>query len=210
MPLPGPLKPEAILKSRGAASAARAYWRYSLPFAAAFLASNLAALFLLGSSVPAALEYAALGLAILLVGMPVIESTKAAIIYATYKLYGRSRSSYGQLAAMTLYSSFPMVIFFPLLAFIFINFLVHPVVSSQNLIPDLSYQLLLLSGAKSLMIPVTLVPILWKLAVCTKTLSKKQGIGLRASLAISSIGLVLVILLFGIAYSYLSITGAVR
>ena len=199
------LKPEAILKSTNLAAAIKAHWGYSKYFAIIFLVSNLLILFLLRSSSLHMIEYAITGLLILFIGIPIIELTKAALIRAIGKIYHGFKYSYEQVAITTLYSSFPMVIFYPLLAFIFINFLLSPVVSSSNLASDLVYQLVLLSGVTFFFIPITALPILWKLAVCTKTLSKKQKMDGSVSLVISTIGLILVILLFGALYSYITI-----
>ena len=202
---PPALKPEAILKSTSLASAVKAHWDYSKYFAIVFLVSNLPILFLLHSSSFHIIEYAIAGLLILFVGIPIIELTKAALIHTTGKIHHRFKSSYKQVAIITLYSSFPMIIFYPLLAFIFINFLTTPVVASSNLVSDLVYQLILLSGITFFFVPVTALPILWKLVVCVQTLSRKQKIATPITLAISTLGLVLVILLFGALYSYITI-----
>lgn len=202
---PPVLKPEAILKSTNLAAAVKAHWGYSKYFAIIFLVSNLPILFLLHSPSLHIIEYAITGLLILFIGLPIIELTKAALIRVIGKIYRGFRYSYEQVAITTLYSSFPMIIFYPLLAFIFINFLISPVVSSSNLVSDLVYQLALLSGVTFFFVPITALPILWKLAVCAKTLSKKQKMDVSVSLAISAMGLILVILLFGVLYSYITI-----
>ena len=198
------LKPEKILKSTGLTDALKKHWKYSSVWAVVFLISNLLALLFLGFSLSYIIEYLAAGLVILLIGIPVIELTKAALLWILWRISGDLKSSYEKMAVSTLYACFPMVIFYPLIAVVFINLLISPVSASTNLLLNFLHQLVLLSGIRLFIIPITLIPVLWKLAVCTGTLSKRQKSGLGKSFVISLAALVLVVLVFGLPYSYLT------
>ena len=193
-----------ITSQSNAKDSIKLYFKFALFMGIIFVILNFAAYALLFHYYNFNIyEYLGVGLLFLFIGMPLVLIIGAFFSQIIGKFTGQFKKEYKETLSAGFYSALPIVLFYPLIAFIFINLILSPT-ASGGLLSTLGYTLLLLTGFLLILIPLTLIPLIWSFVNYIQKLSVLQNINIKSSMVVSIFIVIILTFAIGLPYSYVA------